>query len=34
MEAAPGTGEALQQYIEREYAVWGKVVKTAGITAN
>lgn len=34
MEAAPGTGEALQKYIEREYAVWGKVVKAAGITAN
>jgi tripartite-type tricarboxylate transporter receptor subunit TctC len=24
----------LQKYIEREYAVWGKVVKAAGITAN
>jgi tripartite-type tricarboxylate transporter receptor subunit TctC len=34
MEAAPGTGEALQKYIEREYATWGKVVKAAGITAN
>ena len=34
MEAAPGSGDALQKYIEREYAVWGKVVKTAGITAN
>ena len=34
MEAAPGTGEALQKYIEREFAVWGKVVKAAGITAN
>ncbi|MSQ51749.1 MAG: tripartite tricarboxylate transporter substrate binding protein [Betaproteobacteria bacterium] len=34
MEASPGTGEALQKYIEREYAVWGKVVKAAGITAN
>lgn len=34
MDPAPGTGEALQKYIEREYAIWGKVVKTAGITAN
>ncbi|MFM9970376.1 MAG: Bug family tripartite tricarboxylate transporter substrate binding protein [Burkholderiales bacterium] len=34
MEPGPGSGEALQKYIEREYAVWGKVVKTAGITAN
>ena len=34
MDPAPGTGEALQKYIEREYAVWGKVVKAAGITAN
>ncbi len=34
MDPAPGTGEALQKYIEREYAVWGKVVKTAGITSN
>ncbi|OGA02397.1 MAG: Twin-arginine translocation pathway signal [Betaproteobacteria bacterium RIFCSPLOWO2_02_FULL_62_17] len=34
MEPAPGSGEALQKYIEREYAVWGKVVKAAGITAN
>ncbi len=34
MDAAPGSAEALQKYIEREYAVWGKVVKAAGITAN
>ena len=34
MDAAPGSGEALQKYIEREYEVWGKVVKAAGITAN
>ena len=34
MDPAPGTGEALQKYIEREFAVWGKVVKVAGITAN
>lgn len=30
----PGTGEALQKYIEREYVTWGKVVKAAEITAN
>ena len=34
MDPSPGSGEVLQKYIEREYAVWGKVVKAAGITAN
>ena len=34
MDPAPGSAEVLQKYIEREYAVWGKVVKAAGITAN
>jgi tripartite-type tricarboxylate transporter receptor subunit TctC len=34
MEPMPGTSEALAKYIERELAVWGKVVKEAGIRAE
>jgi tripartite-type tricarboxylate transporter receptor subunit TctC len=34
MEPAPSTGEAFARYIEREYAIWGRVVKEAKITAN
>ncbi len=34
MDAVPGTSQALQRYIEREYATWGRVVKEAKITAN
>lgn len=34
MEPAPGTSEAFMRYIEREYAIWGRVVREAKITAN
>jgi tripartite-type tricarboxylate transporter receptor subunit TctC len=34
MDAVPGTPEALQKYIEREYETWGKVVREARISAN
>jgi tripartite-type tricarboxylate transporter receptor subunit TctC len=34
VEAKPGTPEALTQYMERELATWGKVVKAAKIQAN
>jgi len=34
MEPMPGTAEALGKYIEREYRVWGRVVKEAGIRAE
>lgn len=34
MDAAPGSAEELARYIEREHAIWGRVVKAAGITAN
>ncbi len=34
MEPAPSTGEVFGRYIEREYAIWGRVVKEAKITAN
>jgi tripartite-type tricarboxylate transporter receptor subunit TctC len=34
MEPAPGTSEAFRQYIEREHATWGRVVREAKITAN
>lgn len=34
MEPMPGSSEALAKYIERELAVWGKVVKEAGIRAE
>jgi len=34
MDSVPGTPEALQRYIEREYATWGKVVREAKISAN
>jgi len=34
MDAVPGTPEALQKYIEREYETWGKVVREAKISAN
>ena len=33
-EPQPGTPEALTKYMEREYAIWGRVVKEAKITAN
>jgi len=34
MEPIPSTPAELTKMIEREYAVWGKIVKEAGITAN
>jgi tripartite-type tricarboxylate transporter receptor subunit TctC len=34
MEAQPSTSEALGNYIERELAIWGRVVKEAGIQAE
>ena len=34
MEPQPGSAEALGKFIEKEYAVWGRVVKDAKITAN
>ncbi len=34
MDSVPGTSQALQRYIEREYVTWGRVVKEAKITAN
>ena len=34
LEPQPGTSEALARHMERELAVWGRVVKEAGITAN
>ena len=34
LEPMPGSREALAKYIEREYAIWGRVVKEAKITAN
>ena len=34
MEPIPSTPAELTKQIEREYAVWGKIVKEAGITAN
>jgi tripartite-type tricarboxylate transporter receptor subunit TctC len=34
LEPQPGTSAALAKHIERELAIWGKVVKEAGITAN
>ena len=34
LDPAPGTREALAQYMERELQVWGKVVKDAKITAE
>jgi tripartite-type tricarboxylate transporter receptor subunit TctC len=34
MEPMPGTTEALAGHIEREYRVWGRVVKEAGIRAE
>ena len=34
MEPIPSTPAELTRQIEREYAVWGKIVKEAGITAN
>jgi tripartite-type tricarboxylate transporter receptor subunit TctC len=34
MDPIPSTPGELAQQIEREYAVWGKVVKEVGITAN
>ncbi|HEX5612511.1 MAG TPA: tripartite tricarboxylate transporter substrate binding protein [Burkholderiales bacterium] len=34
LEPQPGTSEALAKYIERELAIWGRVAKEAGITAN
>jgi tripartite-type tricarboxylate transporter receptor subunit TctC len=34
METAQGSSEAFRQYIERELATWGRVVKEAKITAN
>ena len=32
-EDAGGTSQAFAQFIESEYAKWGKVVKDAGVTA-
>ena len=34
LEPNPMTRDELAQYIKREYDTWGKVVKSAGITAN
>jgi len=34
LEPMPGTAEVLAQYIEREHATWGRVVREAKITAN
>ena len=34
LEPAPGTPEALAAYMKREYDVWGRVVKEAGIKAQ
>jgi len=34
MEPMPGTSEALARHIEREFRVWGRVVKEAGIRAE
>ena len=34
VEPAPGTPEDLARYTEREFKVWGKVIKDAGIKAN
>ena len=34
MEPMPGTSEALGKYIDREFRVWGRVVKEAGIRAE
>ncbi|MBM3366908.1 MAG: tripartite tricarboxylate transporter substrate binding protein [Betaproteobacteria bacterium] len=34
MDSVPGTPDALQRYIEREYETWGKVVREAKISAN
>ena len=34
MDSVPGTPEALQKYIDREYETWGKVVREAKISAN
>jgi tripartite-type tricarboxylate transporter receptor subunit TctC len=34
MDPAPSTGAEFARYIEREYAIWGKVVKEAKVTAN
>jgi len=34
LDPAPGTREALAQYIERESQTWGKVVREAKITAE
>jgi tripartite-type tricarboxylate transporter receptor subunit TctC len=34
MEPIPSTPAELTRTIDREYVVWGKVVKEAGITAN
>jgi tripartite-type tricarboxylate transporter receptor subunit TctC len=34
MEPAPGSSEEFARYIQREHAVWGRVVKEAKITAN
>jgi len=34
LEPAPSSPEALAEYMAREHATWGRVVKQAGITAN
>jgi tripartite-type tricarboxylate transporter receptor subunit TctC len=34
VEPQPGTPDELARYIEREYNIWGKVVKEAGIKAQ
>jgi tripartite-type tricarboxylate transporter receptor subunit TctC len=34
LEPQPGTSQALAKHIEAELATWGRVVRTAGITAN
>jgi tripartite-type tricarboxylate transporter receptor subunit TctC len=34
VESQPGTPQELAAYMKREYATWGKVVKTAGIKAQ
>lgn len=34
LESQPGTSEALAKHIDREYEIWGRIVKEAGIRAN
>src|SRR6185295_3536030 len=34
MESTPGTTDSFARYIRSEYETWGRVIKSAGITAN